>query len=685
MSRYIDTNKDIICIYDILYIYTIIVIEDEFKEHTHNGMYNDKMTTLHIYFFSIILIITTFCIIHISSANTKKIIEYNHHDNTNTNNALLKSNNHNPQLQLPSPSSFGNSIVNALNNKLSKEFSPAWKEYRPYDKVDKQEGSIDKKNNNNNNNGNTIDIPKKIQDKINKEYIKQNQVELYDSYDPIRNIYVLSTKSLPVEKHIKFDFSFSSADGLNRCRVMDGKILKPMDEAVTEAARKKLHYNETSENNNDGLVPNVIEFLETISVPVSSSQLRLENDHEHFKLPVECSITGFTNIFTFIHYGYDMNDEDKVQTKSSSSWWVLYENENFKLAIETINVKVDFKKGTMVKSLTIRKKVSSRNDPSINKKNNENTIYHISVQSSSTKKAREINIMKKCQPFVNNKDENMIVSSIMKSNISFKIIYLYKDQLKLYISSVRYDNNDYLNIWLQHLDTAREDFNTGNLCTLSSLHTFLETKIGKPSLLNNCNNNNSPSSLRGGVRNVEPSIHTNGGFGMIIKPLPKLYEVHSKCSTISNIVANKNCISNMLRSPSHSNDILAIGKNEAVGYSFSKENIDYEIKTSLKNNMNKELTKLNKKLKTDDPWAIKIFYNFENDEEKLENWHLLKTIEKKGFQVVTDSVGLPSSIIHSEQHHHSSTSRKIQYRFVQSADSCKCCRDLFMRSVMLQE
>ena len=293
--------------------------------------------------------------------------------------------------------------------------------------------------------------------------------------------------------------------------------------------------------------------------------------------------------------------------------------------------------------------------------------------------------MKKCQPFVNNKDENMIVSSIMKSNISFKIIYLYKDQLKLYISSVRYDNNDYLNIWLQHLDTAREDFNTGNLCTLSSLHTFLETKIGKPSLLNNCNNNNSPSSLRGGVRNVEPSIHANGGFGMIIKPLPKLYEVHSKCSTISNIVANKNCISNMLRSPSHSNDILAIGKNEAVGYSFSKENIDYEIKTSLKNNMNKELTKLNKKLKTDDPWAIKIFYNFENDEEKLENWQLLKTIEKKGFQVVTDSVGLPSSIIHSEQHHHSSTSRKIQYRFVQSADSCKCCRDLFMRSVMLQE
>ena len=141
----------------------------------------------------------------------------------------------------------------------------------------------------------------------------------------------------------------------------------------------------------------------------------------------------------------------------------------------------------------------------------------------------------------------------------------------------------------------------------------------------------------------------------------------------------------MLRSPSHSNDILAIGKNEAVGYSFSKENIDYEIKTSLKNNMNKELTKLNKKLKTDDPWAIKIFYNFENDEEKLENWQLLKTIEKKGFQVVTDSVGLPSSIIHSEQHHHSSTSRKIQYRFVQSADSCKCCRDLFMRSVMLQD
>ena len=101
--------------------------------------------------------------------------------------------------------------------------------------------------------------------------------------------------------------------------------------------------------------------------------------------------------------------------------------------------------------------------------------------------------------------------------------------------------------------------------------------------------------------------------------------------------------------------------------------------------MNKELTKLNKKLKTDDPWAIKIFYNFENDEEKLENWQLLKTIEKKGFQVVTDSVGLPSSIIHSEQHHHRSTSRKIQYRFVQSADSCNCCRDLFMRSVMLQE
>ena len=107
-------------IYIYIYIYTIIVIEDECKEHTHNDMYNDKMATLHIHFFSIILIIATFCIIHIS-ANTKKIIEYNHHDNTNTNNALLKSNNHNPQLQLPSPSSFGNSIVNALNYK-----APAW-------------------------------------------------------------------------------------------------------------------------------------------------------------------------------------------------------------------------------------------------------------------------------------------------------------------------------------------------------------------------------------------------------------------------------------------------------------------------------------------------------------------------------------------------------------------------------
>ena len=176
------------------------------------------------------------------------------------------------------------------------------------------------------------------------------------------------------------------------------------------------------------------------------------------------------------------------------------------------------------------------------------------------------------------------------------------------------------------------------------------------------------------------NIHNNHGLGLIIRPLPELYEIKSRCSAITHVVANKNCVSNMLRSPNHSDDIIAIGKNEAIGYSFSRENIDFETTNTFKNDMKEIFKKENEKVKVNNPWAIKIFWNFEQDENNINNWKFLKTIEKQGFQVISDTAAIPQSVA---QLYKRKNKKNVQFRFVQSSDSCKCCRDLFMRSIML--
>lgn len=685
-----------------------------------------------------------FCFLILSIASGR-LIDGNENNNNNnhrirTNNYRTRhflvgnNNNHNKgvdrnRMLYPPPSKVGQMVVTALKNKLTKEFGSSWTDFRPY-KIDEQEGvlyidgrekQINGKNNNrtktdlnsgddsigNNNSGENHDIstststnnskiiPKRVQDKIDKEYIKQNQVELFDSYDSKRNVYILTTKTLPIESQIQFDFSFSSADGSNRCRVLDGKYLSPMDQALTEAVRKKLHFNNATNTKNSGN-GNINAFLQkSLS---GSFQTAVGNIPPQ---PLECSITGFANIFTFTHYGYDMNNDENsdknkqsVNRMKSSSWWTLYENNDFKVAIETLNVKVDFKAGKMVKSLIIRKKFTTvKNDPSINKKNNEGILYHVFPTPFPHKSGVEVT--KKCNPLSERKDENIIVSTISKSDVLFKIIYLPKDKLKLYVSTVQYDESRYLNLWLQHLDTKNQNFDDSKmkygpaLCTVSSLNTnFYKTKQPKPTLLNYCrekqiaDTNDHMRVLRKAAMHqyYAHNIHNNHGLGLIIRPLPELYEIKSRCSAITHVVANKNCVSNMLRSPNHSDDIIAIGKNEAIGYSFSRENIDFETTNTFKNDMKEIFKKENEKVKVNNPWAIKIFWNFEQDENNINNWKFLKTIEKQGFQVISDTAAIPQSVA---QLYKRKNKKNVQFRFVQSSDSCKCCRDLFMRSIML--
>ena len=108
-----------------------------------------------------------------------------------------------------------------------------------------------------------------------------------------------------------------------------------MDQALTEAVRRKLHFNSATIEKPAG-TGNINAFLQKSLT--SSIQASIGNIPPQ---PVECSITGFTNIFSFTHYGYDMNndensDKDKqsANTMKSSSWWTLYENDEFAFGIE---------------------------------------------------------------------------------------------------------------------------------------------------------------------------------------------------------------------------------------------------------------------------------------------------------------------------------------------------------------
>ena len=92
-------------------------------------------------------------------------------------------------------------------------------------------------------------------------------------------MYIITTEALEMNKKLSFDYSLSSADDTNRCRVLDGKRLPPMDQAVTEAGRKKLHYqHDIGEDTNK-----YISLFEVQKV-------------RH--VPLECSITGFASVFT---------------------------------------------------------------------------------------------------------------------------------------------------------------------------------------------------------------------------------------------------------------------------------------------------------------------------------------------------------------------------------------------------
>merc|ERR1711991_268625 len=160
--------------------------------------------------------------------------------------------------------------------------------------------------------------------------------------------------------------------------------------------------------------------------------------------------------------------------------------------------------------------------------------------------------------------------------------------------------------------------------------------------------------------------------------VPKLKEVKKKCSHVKNIVANSNCVSNMLRAPSHEVDIMSIAENEAIGYKISKDGIDSEVSDRIKSYSQQQFQEINKRIKTTNPWEIKIFYNYESDDNSTEKWKLLKTVNRYGFQVVSDTIGVPSSVTANN----GKSNKRVQYKFVQSTDSCRCCRDLFIRSAI---
>ena len=59
---------------------------------------------------------------------------------------------------------------------------------------------------------------------------------------------------------------------------------------------------------------------------------------------------------------------------------------------------------------------------------------------------------------------------------------------------------------------------------------------------------------------------------------------------------------------------------------------------------------------------------------------LLKTVNTYGFQVVSDTIGVPSYVAAN-----SGKVTEVQYKLDKSTDSYKCCRDLFIRSAIAAE
>ena len=559
----------------------------------------------------------------------------------------------------PGASSFGDAIGKALNKKLSQEFGPGWKGYIvPADVANHTNYRKYLRANNYTSSG--IKIPADVKLDVDEKYIKDNQVALYDSYDEKRQVYIITTEALETNKKLSFDYSLSSADDTNRCRVLDGKKLPPMDQAVTEAGRKKFHYqHDIGEDSTN--------YISLFEMP------RLQ------PVPLECSITGFASVFTFAHYGFEIEGGNEAPTSFvKAAWWRLYETENLTVSIETQNVPAYFRRGSMIRSITIVKKVFS-NSPSVNKKNSyKEVLYQVYPLSSS--KGDTVTLLKDCKQFTQTKDEHVVVTKLVKSGVSFEVLHLLNDRLKIYISSFTYEGKPYLNLWIHNLGSessyATADVVKKQVCTTSSTNSYIQCKTTKPKILSRCAGETDheffPFDSKSGKSHQTKS-------SKITSIVPKLNEVRRKCSLVKNLVANSNCVSNMLRAPSHADDILSIAENEAIGYKLSKDEIDSEFSNRIKSDAHNQFQEINKKIKSKNPWEIKIFYNYESDDNSMENWKLLKTVNKYGFQVVSDTISVPPNIIAKPN----SANMRVQYKFVQSTDSCKCCKDLFIRSAIV--
>ena len=558
----------------------------------------------------------------------------------------------------PGASSFGDAIGKALNKKLSQEFGPGWKSYI-VPSNDTKQTNYRKYLRANNFTSSGIKIPKDVKPDVDEKYVKENQVALYDTYDEKRQVYIITTEALELNKKLSFDYSLSSADDRNRCRVLDGKKLPPMDQAITEAGRKKLHYqHDIGEDSN-----NYISLFEVQKVrPV----------------PLECSITGFASVFTFAHSGFEIEGDSEALTSfEKPAWWRLYETANLKVSVETQNVAADFRRGSMIRSIAIVKKIFSKS-PSVNEKNSyKETLFQVYPLPSS--KGNKIILLKDCKQFLRTEDEHVVVTTLVKSGVSFQILHLRKDSLKIYISSFNYEGKPFLNVWIHNLGNESSyvpaEMSTKQVCTTSSADSYTECKTPKPRVLRRCNREtNSEFSTFGAKSGNEHQSKSS----IASVEVPKLKEVKKKCSHVKNIVANSNCVSNMLRAPSHEVDIMSIAENEAIGYKISKDGIDSEVSDRIKSYSQQQFQEINKRIKTTNPWEIKIFYNYESDDNSTEKWKLLKTVNRYGFQVVSDTIGVPSSVTANN----GKSNKRVQYKFVQSTDSCKCCRDLFIRSAI---
>ena len=77
------------------------------------------------------------------------------------------------------------------------------------------------------------------------------------------------------------------------------------------------------------------------------------------------------------------------------------------------------------------------------------TLYQVYPLSSS--KGDTVILLKDCKQFTQTKDEHVVVTKLVKSRVSFEMLHLLNDRLKIYISSFTYEGKPYLNLWIHNL------------------------------------------------------------------------------------------------------------------------------------------------------------------------------------------------------------------------------------------